>query len=79
MVTSGDLVARISTRLIDAHAKARRTVVFIPGEVEIDCTLACTSRNWSWFVPRCDIGEQSCHDGSQGALLYVGCPPRHRR
>ncbi len=72
MVTSGDLVAENLDQLIDALAKAKAgQVVFIPGEIEIDCTARVYIEELVLVVPGgVTLAGTRGQDGSQGALLF---------
>ncbi|MAG56023.1 MAG: hypothetical protein CMJ83_07015, partial [Planctomycetes bacterium] len=71
-LTVGDHVARSLDALIGALAKAKPgEVVFVPGDVAIDCTARCLIEDLVLVVPAgVTLASDRGHEGSQGALIF---------
>lgn len=71
MVTKGDLVARNLDELLEALGKARSgQVVFIPGEIEIDCTARVYIEQLVLEIPPgVALAGNRGQKGSAGALI----------
>ncbi len=72
MVTGGDLVAENLDQLIDALGKVQAgQVIFIPGEIEIDCTARVYIEELVLAVPGgVTLAGNRGQNGSKGALLF---------